>query len=428
MWIVRFVALTLSVACWFGHDRVRAEEASSAPLLVGTSGDYAPFSVRGEDGSLTGFDIEVARVYAADRGRLVEFVLFRWPELQARLQAGDFDVAMSGITVRGDRLAVAPLTAAVARTDAVLLIRAGMASAAHDWTSLMVGVNRGGHLEQVARSKLPYARIVPVDDNLRLLGLLQLGEVDAVVTDTLEAARFPGRSDGEGTSSSFEVVEVLSHDRKAYWVSPRAASLTEDLDRWLAEREADGLLDRLRTRFFGAPSARSLEPGLARVTDLIGRRLMLMPAVSWAKQAAGRSLEDSAREAVVERAAGKAARDANLNGAAYMELVRAQFAAAKAVQRASILGATSHAGRSGEEAMHELTQVLRPAIDRIDRAILVQLGLLGPVRASIDDLLVALRADAPVPGLDDETLRPVAEALAHIAASRERKEPALQQK
>ena len=101
-------AAALCVALWW--TGVQAADRSSTPLRVGTSGDYAPFSLRGEDGSMTGFDIEVAKAYAADRGRPVEFVVFRWPELQARLLAGDFDVAMGGITVRGDRLALAPMT------------------------------------------------------------------------------------------------------------------------------------------------------------------------------------------------------------------------------------------------------------------------------------------------------------------------------
>ena len=101
----------LGVGC-SAHRRAVPGEA---PLRVGTSGDYPPFSERAADGSITGFDIEVAREYAAARGRRLELVPFRWPELAARLAAGDFDVAMSGITVRPDRLLVGTMTAAVAR-------------------------------------------------------------------------------------------------------------------------------------------------------------------------------------------------------------------------------------------------------------------------------------------------------------------------
>ena len=41
---------------------------------------------------LSGFDVEVARRFAADRGYKVEFVAVRWPDLSASLAAGAFDV------------------------------------------------------------------------------------------------------------------------------------------------------------------------------------------------------------------------------------------------------------------------------------------------------------------------------------------------
>ena len=70
----------------------------ATPLRVGTSGDYAPFS---KDGA--GFDVDVARLFAAEQGRPLELVPFKWPELAQSLERGDFDVAMSGVTWRPDR-------------------------------------------------------------------------------------------------------------------------------------------------------------------------------------------------------------------------------------------------------------------------------------------------------------------------------------
>jgi chorismate mutase len=165
------------------------------------------------------------------------------------------------------------------------------------------------------------------------------------------------------------------------------------------------------------------ERAIGRLTDLIGRRLMLMPAVGWAKLAAGRAVEDSVRETDVERAAAKAARDAHLNEAAYLKLVRAQFAAARAVQRAATSSIPSRPGRSSDEGLRELTQVLRPAIERLDREILEQLKTLGPLEGSSEGLVAALRADAPVAGLDDDTLRPLADAIRQVVAMRARNAP-----
>ena len=82
---------------WTQIDAARAQTesaevaADAAVLRVGTSGDYAPFSVAA-DSVYQGFDIAVARAYAADRGLELRFVPFSWPDLAGSLSADRFDV------------------------------------------------------------------------------------------------------------------------------------------------------------------------------------------------------------------------------------------------------------------------------------------------------------------------------------------------
>src|SRR5262249_8612637 len=155
------------------------------------------------------FDVAIAEAYARDRDRPLELVTFAWPDLERRLKAGDFDVAMSGVTVRGDRLAVAPMTAAVARASAVLVVpRSPRGRRGADRPDFVVAVNRGGHLERVARARLPRAKIVAVDDNRALPAMLRSGEVDGVVTDSLELQSFTAH--GEPAP---RVAMVLAEDR-----------------------------------------------------------------------------------------------------------------------------------------------------------------------------------------------------------------------
>ncbi|MBM4247344.1 MAG: transporter substrate-binding domain-containing protein, partial [Deltaproteobacteria bacterium] len=290
-------------ACAPAAHRTVAPPSVAPPLRVGTSGDYPPFSVRAPDGTFDGFDVAAARAYARDRGRSVELVPFTWPELERRLVARELDVVMSGVTVRGDRLAIAPMSATVARASAVLVAPASRtAPVAADGAGLHVAVNRGGHLERVARARLTRATIETVDDNRSLPRLLSSGAVDAVVTDTLEIETF-----AEGGEDPGRVAVVLSEDRKAWWVAPGNDGLADDLDSWLAARSADGTLAALRARYLGAAAAGDggLPAGPGRVVDLVARRLLLMPEVAAAKAVAGMPVEVPAREAeVLERARG----------------------------------------------------------------------------------------------------------------------------
>ncbi len=272
--------------------------AGCAPVLrVGSSGDYPPFSERTAAGAWRGFDVEVARAFARDRGRRLVLVPLRWTDLESALARGDFDVAMSGVTVRPERLVTGRFTSAVARAPAVLVARRGAPSPRR------VGVNRGGHLERLARAALPDVELVTVEGN-RLPALLASGGVDGLVTDALEL--------GTLGSTDLVVVRPLSDDRKAYFLPVEARALAEELDGWIAMREADGTLPGLRARLLGDGAPSPPPASLARVVDLVARRLMLMPAVAASKRAAGLPIADTARETDVERRAVERAHAAGL--------------------------------------------------------------------------------------------------------------------
>ena len=99
-----------------------ARPAAAPELRVGTSGDYAPFSVD-EGGALSGFDVAVARAFADDAGLALRFERFAWPALARDVAAARFTVAMSGVTVRPERSVVGRFSVPVARSGAVVLAR-----------------------------------------------------------------------------------------------------------------------------------------------------------------------------------------------------------------------------------------------------------------------------------------------------------------
>ncbi|MFP6662907.1 MAG: transporter substrate-binding domain-containing protein [Deltaproteobacteria bacterium] len=371
------------------------------PLRVGMSGDYPPFTWRGAQGQLQGFDVEMAGAWAAADGRRLEVVPFAWPELSGRLAQGDFDLVMSGVTVRGDRLIQAPMTRAVAEAAALAVVRELADEAKLDLQGVRVAVNRGGHLEKVARAALPHAEFVLVDDNRSLPARLASGEVDVVVTDSLELASFTPRP---------HLARVLRRDRKAYWVAKDQPELADRLDEWLAGMEASGRMAALRARHFPM-AATTLSVHDARLTDLVARRLQVMPFVAEVKAARGLAIDDAPREAIIEQRARAAAGAAGLDVEQHLVFVRAQFAAAKAVQRQHLATAR------GSLAIVDLGEEIRPAIDRIDRALRAELKI-GPAQAPAEVLVLRIRALAALAGLSDETLLPLARALRGQKAER----------
>lgn len=338
-----------------------AEPTLPTSIRVGTSGDYAPFSVfpdalapaaRAPEPS--GFDVEVARRFAREAGFDIEWVPFRWPALAADLAAERFDVAMSGVTWTPERATAGYLTRAVATTGACWLGAE---------TPKRVGVNRGGALERRARQRFAGAAIVTVDRNRSLPELLARGDVDAIVTDRFEIASFRRAGWPEHCEPATE--------RKVFWVAPaRAGDLGPRLDAWLARNEA--AVDALRVQWLGGSAPRT---DADHLLDLVARRLALMPAVARAKGIAGLALVDPARERQVLDAVRARAKAAKLDPKPVEALFRLQIELGTRVQqraRDAVSAAPSL----------DLANALRPAISALGDRIVASLAAAAPFPAA----------------------------------------------
>jgi cyclohexadienyl dehydratase len=367
----RSTALLLgALALGYGLAFAAGTRAADAPpelptsVRIGTSGDYAPFSVLPDDGlhagaavEPAGFDAEVARRFAREAGLRIEWVRFRWPELAADLAAERFDVAMSGVTWTPERAATGYLTRAVAATGACWLGAA---------TPVRVGVNAGGALERFARGRFAGAEIHAVERNRSLPELLDRGDVDAIVTDRFEIASFRRGDWAEHCEPATE--------RKVYWVAPvRAGDLGPRLDAWLARNEA--AVDALRARWLGGSAQRT---DADHLLDLAARRLALMPAVARAKALKGLPLVDEKREAEVIAAVREKARAAKLEPASVEALFRLQIELGTRVQRRATEAIAAAPAL-------DLAQSLRPAISSIGDRMVAALATAAPLApASLD--------------------------------------------
>lgn len=350
--------LALAVAC--------TPSRPGPPVLrVGSSGDYAPFSLRDPTG-WHGFDVEVARRFAKDTGRTLELVEFRWPALELDLAANRFDVAMSGVTVRPWRARVGTFTRPVARVGAVVVTWPAVAATVDevDVPGRRIGVNAGGYLERVARRLFPRAEIVPIADNRRLAAHLHAGDVEAIVSDEFEAPLF------QRVLRPSVALGPLTNDRKAYLA--RDPALAEELDAWLREREVDGSLAAVRGRLLGPEWGRphsAVASDLDALLALIELRLAFMPAIAAAKEQQGLPTADAAQEAHVLAAARERAALVGLDPARVDPLFAALVAAARNVQ--DDWRARAAHERPVVEAM-DLEAESRPALARISATIVAR--------------------------------------------------------
>jgi cyclohexadienyl dehydratase len=317
-----------------------------AELRVGTSGDYAPFSVLDEDGNARGFDVELGLELASDLGVELRWVPFRWPDLQRQLARGDFDVAMGGVTWQPSRAVLGYMTRAVAWGGPCVL---------GDPAASRVAVNRGGVLEAWARGQFPERELITVEDNLSLPALLAEGRVGAIVTDSFERQAFMR----PGWGSRCE--PALS--RKVYWVGPTLGNeLGERIDAWL--RGNAPRLQAAQERWFGE---RQRMDATVHLVDLLARRFAFMPLVAALKAERALAIQDSAREREVLGGVGKSARRLGLPEQPVFDLFTLMIELSKAVQL-----------RQSETSSLDLARQIRPALTELGERIL---GALAEARS-----------------------------------------------
>ena len=393
-------------------------EETKPTLRVGTSGDYAPFSETRPTGP-AGFSIELARAYARETGRSIEWVPFSWPSLAEDLVNGRFDLVLSGITVRPERSVEGRFGLPLTTSGAIALVEPRHpAQTADDLArpGLVIAVNAGGHLERTARGLWPEARIEAVADNHEVLERLGTDGIEAVLTDTLELNVWLQRR------PQLRAIGPLTSDRKAAWAPIGGEFEVRRFDRWTLEAERSGRLAAWRERF-GLPATATAAPVLALLASL-DERLSLMIPVARAKQALARPIEDRPRESQVLEAAvrsvqGEAERSrvAPPPTADLLRLYRAQIEAAKWIQQQAMLPSVARpTAARREEARNALEDRLRPALiflgDRI-AGLLVVATAHGASAPSRDAVARALARHA----LPEEHLRALHEALRDVLGS-----------
>jgi cyclohexadienyl dehydratase len=214
--------------------------SSSGVLRVGTTGDYAPFSLE-RNGSLSGSDIELAQRLAVQLHARAIFIHTSWGSLAADLSRGAFDLATGGISITPAREAQGTFSVPYFSGGKTLLARCsdsrqfGNGIGSVDRAQVRVIVNPGGTNEQYVRSNIHHARIVVFPDNRGIFAELSAGHADVMITDDVEAELQSRQHPGLCRVFS----GTLTHSDKAI-LMPRDPDLVTAVNDWLTAAVAAG--------------------------------------------------------------------------------------------------------------------------------------------------------------------------------------------
>jgi cyclohexadienyl dehydratase len=240
----RLVAFALSVLSVLpAHAGAVLDHISATrELRVGTTGDYKPFSYHNADGSYQGADVEMMRRLAAKLGVKVVFVPTRWADLSKDFAAGQFDVAVGGISILPERTALGPFAHTLVVDGKRPIVRCGNQARFNSLDALnqptvRVIVNPGASNEAFAHAQLPAAALTVFADNATIFDEIAVDRADVMVTDGIEVDQQVRLHPGVLCPAT--VAAPFTHSEKSYWLQPdpEFAALVNG---WLDEEIASG--------------------------------------------------------------------------------------------------------------------------------------------------------------------------------------------
>lgn len=158
-------------------------------LVLGTSADYPPYefhkSISGND-EIVGFDIEIAKQIAKDLGVQLEVVDMEFDGLLAALDQGEVDLVIAGMVPASDRQKNVDFSDIYYKQVETVIVRSedkNKLKSARDFKGKILGVQKGGFEEEIAKEQIPAAQAMTFTTISDLVLALKNYKVDGVILE-----------------------------------------------------------------------------------------------------------------------------------------------------------------------------------------------------------------------------------------------------
>ena len=237
----------------------KADATEGNVLRIGTEGAYAPFNYTNADGTLGGFDIEIANAICADMQVTCEIVAQDWDGIIPGLKAGKYDAIVAAMSVTPERAQQVAFTDPYFSNALVFLAKKDSTfdpAKVTDINAHSIAAQRSTISSQWLENTYPKADMKLYDTLSNAFLDLGAGRVDAMISDKLPAIEW--LSSTSGSNYVLKGAEIDINDNFAIAVRPNDEALQAKINTSLSNIKANGTYDKINQKYFAVPAGATL--------------------------------------------------------------------------------------------------------------------------------------------------------------------------
>lgn len=271
--ILRGQIFLLAIALMF--QSVQALAQSSSPdsnlktikergsLIVGTAGTMPPMTTKLEDGTLQGFDVDLATLLANSMEVDIQFKVLPFDQLIGALEKGEVDMVISNMSITPKRNMNVAFVGPYITSGKCLITRqetlANASKSEVDKVSYSLAVLKGTTTEEFVKELMPNVKRIPVDNISDGVNKVISGEASALVSEFQTCALVTNQYREQGFVTSFS---ALTYEPIGIAVNGNDVHLINWTENFLERVDRLGLLKLLAEKWLG--DVRTLQPAGAR--------------------------------------------------------------------------------------------------------------------------------------------------------------------
>ncbi len=224
-------------------------------VVVVTENAYPPLQFLDASGTAIGWEYDAMAEIAERLNITVTYQNISWDAMIAAVSEGQFDMGMTGITIRDDRKEQVDFSAPYMTSQMLMMVRGdeerfGDAAAFAADPDLLMAAQPGTTpfyvgVYEVLDGDEANPRIVKFETFGAGLEALRSGDVDLVLSDSTAANGYVAASDG-----GLKIIGEPLGTEQFGFIFPKGSDLVEPINAAIAAMEADGTLEALNTKWF----------------------------------------------------------------------------------------------------------------------------------------------------------------------------------